>query len=544
MSRTADGRIYRRKFVIIIHSFDSLAALVCKPLMRQSFPGLILFEANRTLSVMISIKNHSMLYLTTAMVLVMTACQGGDVGTSTPDDGWIQLFNGKDLDGWTPKFANHPAGENLNNIFRVEDGLLKVSYDDTESFKDGEFGHLFYKTPYSHYKIRAVFRFTGEQLEGGPDWAYRNNGLMLHSQAPETMPLNLKFPASIEVQFKGNNPEKGPKYNGKTMAALFTPGTIAFVNGKEVGSAQTSSPVFEGTDWCTVEVEVRGQEEMIHYVNGEEVLRTTNFQLDNGTPLGSGFIAIQAETHPTEFKSIELMPLEGNNSDMTPDASASAINIAPPGYKRLFNGVTLDGWKTSPKIIEHWKVIDGVIDYDALAGEHLWTEKSYGDFELQVDWRIKETHGLYPVPTILPDGSYKKDEQGKTITAPTPNADSGILLRGEMKSQCNIWCWPIGSGEVYGYRMDKNMPPEVKAAVTPKQRRDNPVGEWNRFIITMKGDRLTVNLNGANVIEDAQLPGIPESGPIGFQHHGGMKDGQYNHASSLVQFKNVFIKEL
>ena len=119
------------------------------------------------------------------------------------------------------------------------------------------------------------------------------------------------------------------------------------------------------------------------------------------------------------------------------------------------------------------------------------------------------------------------------------------LLRGEMKSQCNIWCWPIGSGEVYGYRIDSKMPPEVRAGVTPKVRADNPVGEWNRFIIRMIGDRLTVSLNGQTVIENAQLPGVPKSGPIGFQHHGGKeKDGSYNNASALVQFRNVFIRKL
>jgi len=149
------------------------------------------------------------------------------------------------------------------------------------------------------------------------------------------------------------------------------------------------------------------------------------------------------------------------------------------------------------------------------------------------------------MPIILSDGTHKKDADGKVITIPTPNADSGILLRGEMKSQCNIWNWPVGSGEVYGYRMDKNMPPEVKAAVTPSRRADNPIGEWNTFIITMQGDRLTVKLNGQTVIENARLPGIPAEGPVGLQHHGGKdKDGNYNNAASLLQFRNVFIKQL
>jgi hypothetical protein len=224
---------------------------------------------------------------------------------------WIPLFNGKDLTGWTPKFAGHPLGHNLNNIFRVEDGLLKVSYEDAGEFK-GDFGHLFYKTPYSHYRIRAVFRFTGEQQKGGPGWAYRNNGLMLHSQDPATMKLDQAFPNSIEVQFKGNKFVDGKPQDNKTMGAHFNPGMTAIVNGEKINAAQSTSPVFEGTEWCTVEVEVRGQEEMIHYVNGEEVLRSTDFRLDDGTPVGNGYIAIQAETHPTEFKSIEILPREGS----------------------------------------------------------------------------------------------------------------------------------------------------------------------------------------------------------------------------------------
>lgn len=452
-------------------------------------------------------------------------------------ESWIPLFNGKNLDGWTPKFAEHPVGENPNRIFRVEDGLLKVSYADTETF-DGSFGHLFHKTPYSHYRIRAEFRFTGEQLPEGPEWAYRNNGLMLHCQAPETMDTEQNFPNSIEAQVWGNNPEKNAKFSDRHMGNVYTPGTKILINGTEVENTSSSSPLFSGLDWTTIEVEVRGGEQIIHFVNGEEVLRYQKTQLDDGTPLESGYIAIQAETHPTEFRKIELLPLPGNQ-------------CVPNGMRTLFDGQTLDNWKLHPKSVGHWQVIDGVIDCDALSeapsvdDKQLWTKESFGDFELHVDWRIKETHGLYPVPTILPDGSFKKDADGKVITTPTPNADSGIILRGQLKSQCNIWCWPVGSGEVYGYRMDRNMPPEVRAAVTPKLRADRPVGEWNRFIIRMQGEHLTVNLNGQTVIENALLPGVAKAGPVGLQHHGGReKDGSYNNASSLVQFRNIFIRKL
>lgn len=234
----------------------------------------------------------------------------------TPADGkWIALFNGKDLSGWTPKVADFPLGENPGNLFRVEEGLLKVSYVDAGEFK-GQFGHLFYKTPYSHYRIRGEFRFTGEQQKGGPAWAFRNNGFMLHCQAPDTMKVEQKFPNSIEFQFSGSDPARNPKTAKRPMGCLFTPGTKVTRNGKddEGGDKSASGEPMGGTEWVTVEAEVRGGEEIIHYVNGKEVLRYQNTRLDDGTPLTSGYIAIQAETHPIEFRKIEILPLEGNPS--------------------------------------------------------------------------------------------------------------------------------------------------------------------------------------------------------------------------------------
>ena len=221
----------------------------------------------------------------------------------------------------------------------------------------------------------------------------------------------------------------------------------------------------------------------------------------------------------------------------------------PKGFTSLFNGKDLTNWKIPEGDNGHWKVLDGVIDYDAASeavdDKNLWSEKEYGDFVLLVDWRIKETPYINPrVPIIRPDGTHKKGLDGKDIRMSVPDSDSGIFLRGQGKSQVNIWCWPIGSGEVYGYRMDKSMPPEVRAGVTPKVLADKNVGEWNTFEITMQGDRLSVKLNGVQVIEDAQLPGIPESGPIALQHHGGKKDGEWSSPPALVQFRNIAIREL
>ena len=233
--------------------------------------------------------------------------------------------------------------------------------------------------------------------------------------------------------------------------------------------------------------------------------------------------------------------------------SSIVAHAAPPegeGWESLFNGKDLSGWKVPEGDGGHWKVVDGVIDYDARSqakgDKNLWTKESFGDFVLHIEWRIKETHGKYPMKVILPDGSYKKDASGKDIVNPTPNADSGIFLRGQGKSQVNIWCWPVGSGEVWGYRNDQSQPAETRAAVTPNIKADKPVGEWNTFVITMKDDILNVELNGQHVVENAKLVGIPEAGPIALQHHGGFNErtGEYNAASSLVQFRNIYIKEL
>ncbi len=229
-------------------------------------------------------------------------------------------------------------------------------------------------------------------------------------------------------------------------------------------------------------------------------------------------------------------------------ADAQKADI-PEGFIPLFNGKDFTGWKVPQGDNGHWKIINGVIDYDAESeakgDKNLWTEKSYKDFILYVDWRIKSTPWKNPrVPIILPTGLHKRDENGKEIQIVVPDSDSGILLRGQGKSQVNIWCWPIGSGEVYGYRMDENMPPAVRRAVTPRVNADHNIGEWNTFKITLQNDFLTVELNGITVIEGAYLPGLPASGPIGLQHHGDKVNGEWVSPPALVQFRNIYIREL
>lgn len=219
------------------------------------------------------------------------------------------------------------------------------------------------------------------------------------------------------------------------------------------------------------------------------------------------------------------------------------------GFTSLFTGRDLSGWKVPAGDNGHWRVVEGLVDYDAESeapgDKSLWSERTFGDFVLKVDWRIKSTPYVNPnVPIIRFDGTHKKDADGKEIRLSVPDSDSGILLRGTSKAQVNIWCWPIGSGEVYGYRTDAAMPPAVIAGVTPKRNADRDIGAWNSFEITMRGDRLTVVLNGQEVISNAQLPGIDARGPIGLQHHGAKKGGVWTSPPALLQFRNISIKEI
>jgi hypothetical protein len=219
------------------------------------------------------------------------------------------------------------------------------------------------------------------------------------------------------------------------------------------------------------------------------------------------------------------------------------------GYTRLFNGENLDGWKIPEGDNGHWSVIDGVIDYDAQSeaeeDKNLWTEKEYKDFKMHVEWRFKGYGDhLFPLPTILQNGEYLRDENGDIIEPLGPNSDSGILLKGA--GQANIWCWSVGSGELWSVRNDQSLPAEVRAGAVPSENTDKPVGQWNAFDITVKGNRITVVNNGIVVIDNALYPGLDVTGRLGLQHHGGInpETGKLRGASSLVQFRNIWIKEL
>jgi hypothetical protein len=232
---------------------------------------------------------------------------------------WVPLFNGESLEGWTPKIRGYAAGENFGDTFRVEDGVLKVGYEQYDSF-DGRFGHLFYKQPYGHYRLRVEYRFVGEQCPEGPGWAVRNSGVMVHGEKPEEMGVDQDFPASIEVQLLG-----GSGTGERTTANLCTPGTNVVMEGELVTRHCTSSKskTYHGDQWVTVEIEVRGSQVIRHLIDGEPVLEYQQPQLDDreahakelaekqgGLLLEQGTISLQSESHPVEFRKVELLELK------------------------------------------------------------------------------------------------------------------------------------------------------------------------------------------------------------------------------------------
>jgi len=242
------------------------------------------------------------------------------VGTGARPEDWIQLFNGRDLSGFVPKIRGYAVGENFGRTFRVEEGAIKVSYEAYPEFAD-RFGHLFYEKAFSHYLLRAEYRFVGEQAKGGPDWALRNSGLMIHGQPVSTMQKDQDFPISIEVQLLGGN-GKDPR----PTANLCTPGTHVEMKGKLVTDhcIPSTSKTFPGDQWVKVEVEVHGEGLIVHRINGEEVLRYEKSQIGGGVVSGfdpavkqdgkilsEGSISLQSESHPVEFRKVELLNLVG-----------------------------------------------------------------------------------------------------------------------------------------------------------------------------------------------------------------------------------------
>ena len=242
----------------------------------------------------------------------------------TEEPAWESLFNGVDLSGWQPKIMGHELGENYLNTFRVENGVIKVDYSNYENFSNA-FGHLFYEKSYSTYILRLEYRFVGEQVPGGEQWAWKNSGVMIHSQSPESMLKDQNFPISLEVQLLG-----GDETGDRPTANLCTPGTHVEMNGELVTDhcINSSSSTYRSEEWVQLEIHVDGHDQIKHVVNGDTVMVygkpqigggvVNNFDEDvkvDGKPLSDGYFCLQSESHPVEFRKIELLDLVKTQRD-------------------------------------------------------------------------------------------------------------------------------------------------------------------------------------------------------------------------------------
>ncbi|MFT5167901.1 MAG: hypothetical protein ACI8P3_003139 [Saprospiraceae bacterium] len=273
-------------------------------------------------------KNHQSKLSTTTfllpimilMICFLFSCKTESPTSDTTTEEWISLFDGSGIGDWTPKFTGHKLGENYKNRLVFKDSLMSVRYEATDSFK-GNFGHIFYKDKFSHYRLKSTYRFVGEQMPGGPAWAIRNNGLMLHCQSPESMGLAQDFPMCLELQLLGGNGT-----DERPTANLCTPGTNVMMADTlfTPHCVNSTSKTYPGDHWVTVEALVLGDSLIQHIMEGEVVMEYTHPTADssnvsgdegsvpaNGTPIKDGYISVQAETAPIDFKSISLLNLCG-----------------------------------------------------------------------------------------------------------------------------------------------------------------------------------------------------------------------------------------
>lgn len=256
--------------------------------------------------------------ITTVFLLACNSRPKTDLDSSdnANAENWTQLFNGKNLDGWNIKIAGYDLNENHGNTFRVEEGLMKVRYDAYDEFTT-QFGHIFYKEKFSHYKLRVEYRFVGEQVPGGQAWAFKNSGVMYHAQSAESMLKDQAFPVSLEGQFLGGSEE-----GDRPTMNLCTPGTHVHMNGELITQhcISSTSETFRGEEWVRAEFIVLGDSVIYHLVNGDTVFSyekpiiggtgiPDGFPMPEGAPLKEGYISLQSESHPIDFRKVELLDL-------------------------------------------------------------------------------------------------------------------------------------------------------------------------------------------------------------------------------------------
>ena len=443
-----------------------------------------------------------------AAIVSLLAAAGCRHGAEAVGGSWAgvdarPLFNGKDLDGWVRVNC-------FEDTFQARDGMLFCTGEPTGFLRTAEM--------YEDFVLE--FDWKHERPNG-------NAGLFVWSDPVPSQVQNM-FPRSIEVQVMLT-----PDVKDKEGRLLYTgQGDVFSIWGAKMTPLRPHPAGWERT--LPSERVTKGAGEWNHYkVTGEGGNLTVEI---NGVEVSGaracspreGYICLESEGSPVWFRNLTIKSRRGGAALPAAERAMDGRGIEP-----MFDGRTLAGWREDPAKTGHWTTSGGVVRYDG-KGDSLWSTRSFRDFELICDWRwTKEHQGTMQRPQIAPDGSEVKGSDGKPVTVEVEERDSGIYLRGSSKGQVNIWSWPVGSGEVWGYRTDASMPPEVRAACTPRSRADRPVGEWNRFVIRMVGERLDVWLNGTHVIVDARLPGIPAEGPVALQSHG-----------CPIEFTNVMIERL
>ncbi len=438
-------------------------------------------------------------------VLLIPSAQAQDA------DGFTSMFNGKDLTGW------HPVNLAADTV-SVKDGMIVINGTPT--------GYMRSEKMYENFIMECEWR---HMKEGG------NSGVFVWGDGIPAMGTG--YTRGIEVQVLDLGYETK---NAKGAWEWFTShGDIFPIWGADMTPVAPTAK--SGKRSFPSEKRVRPSPEWNHYRitgnNGEIKLEVNGKLVTQGRDCvpRKGFLALESEGSEVHFRNLRIKELPSTNA--TPEQTANPYE----GYKALFDGAGLGGWKVSDAIKQVWAangshfIAKAGVKAEKGADLNLWTEKSYKDFILVADWKYRTKPVKKMVNKIAPNGEEPvlgADGKPEQIEVEEP-ADSGIYLRGSSKAQVNIWVRPIGSGDIRGYRVDKTLPMEIRTACTPKMNADAKLGAWNRFEITMKGDRATILLNGQKIIDNAQLPGIASEGPIALQYH-----------NDEIEFANVYLKEL
>jgi hypothetical protein len=429
-------------------------------------------------------------YVMRGTVVSVICAAASPVAAQEPE--WIQLFNGTDLGGWVQVNC-------APSTWSVRDGMIVCTGKPR--------GVLRTEQMYENYVLELEWRHV---KEGG------NAGLMVHADAlPQ---VGAPYPRSVEVQVMDGDHGSIFGIRGCTVTPLTNPRGANRARALE----ERAKPAGQWNRYALTSKDGALELE----VNGKLVTRVKDCSQVKG------YICLESERSEVHFRNIRLTPLPGS------DPPAERIAQADEGFVPLFDGLTFAGWKHLKGFEGHWVADDGVIRCDGKVevergGERsLWSEKEYGDFVLVADWRLPAKPEPKMMNTFGPDGELLRDENGKNIKRELLDAgDSGIYVRGNGRSQVNIWCQPMGSGDINSYHKDMSLPVEIRRACVPKTKADNEPGEWNRFVITMIGERVTVVLNGETVIENAELPDVPARGALALQNH-----------TDPVEFRNLHLK--